>query len=484
MNNQVSSREKIAEIILCVSRIAALIGVVLMFFPAFNPAKVCALVNKNLSVFTSAISWSGLTQDVGVNLRFGIVTYESFHALQYGCLAAVVGVLLAGVGACMSLGNLKMKKLSTVLSLAGSAVIIAGMAIVYFLGYKGIYNSVVNTENWQNVLPSVSNGIFVFLAVGVIGVVASLISIALLPMPAKEDRFEMKTKYKLFLIMLPFLVLCFVFSYLPLFGWRYAFFRYQPGQSLTSENFVGFYWFQSLVSDPQTRKDVLFVLRNTLIMSGLGVATSWVPMVFAIFLNEIKSKWFRRVVQVFTTIPNFVSWVLVYSLALALFSSDGLLNHLMGTNILFLQDYAQYTWFQMLAWGMWKGTGWAAIIYIAGISGISQELYEAATVDGAGRFQKMWHITVPGLLPTYFVLLLMSIGNILSNGMDQYLVFFNPVNANYINVLDLYVYKLGLGGGDAIPLSTVVSMTKSLISIILLFTANGISKAIRGESIM
>ena len=142
-----------------------------------------------------------------------------------------------------------------------------------------------------------------------------------------------------------------------------------------------------------------------------------------------------------------------------------------------------HVWLQMLAWGVWKGIGWSAIIYIAAISGIDQQLYEAATVDGAGRFQRMWNITVPSLIPTFCVLLLMSIANILSNGMDQYLVFENSTNTSSIMVLDLYVYKLGIGQGQ-IPLSTVIGMVKSVVSVTLLFAANGISKLIRGESIV
>ena len=142
-----------------------------------------------------------------------------------------------------------------------------------------------------------------------------------------------------------------------------------------------------------------------------------------------------------------------------------------------------HMWLKMLAWGLWKGVGWSAIIYIAAISGIDQGLFEAATVDGAGRVARMWYITVPELIPTYCVLLLMSIANILSNGMDQYLVFSNAVNREQIQVLDLYVYNLGIGSG-LIPLSTVVGMVKSIVSVILLFAANGVSKAIRGESIV
>jgi len=197
---------------------------------------------------------------------------------------------------------------------------------------------------------------------------------------------------------------------------------------------------------------------------------------------------FRRVVQTLTTVPNFISWVLVYAIAFCIFSTDGFVSSLMvnagiwkeGVNMLM---GGSHVWLQMLAWGLWKGIGWSAIIYIAAISGIDQQLYEAATVDGAGRFQRMWNITVPSLIPTFCVLLLMSIANILSNGMDQYLVFENSTNTSSIMVLDLYVYKLGIGQGQ-IPLSTVIGMVKSVVSVTLLFAANGISKLIRGESIV
>ena len=289
-------------------------------------------------------------------------------------------------------------------------------------------------------------------------------------------------------MLMPFLLLTFVFSYLPLFGWRYAFFDYKSGDTLSMENFVGFKWFTQLVRNAATRKDMIRVMKNTLGMSFLGIFTSWMPMVFAIFLSEIKNSRFRRFVQTFTTIPNFISWVLVFAIAFSIFSTDGFISSLMinlgiwdqGKNFLMSSDYV---WLKMLMWGLWKGLGWSAIIYIAGISGIDQQLYEAATVDGAGRFQRMWHVTVPGLLPTFYVLLLMSIAGILSNGMDQYLVFENSTNTTDIMVLDLYVYKMGIVNG-AIPFSTAVGMLKSVVSVILLFTANNVSKLIRGETIV
>jgi putative aldouronate transport system permease protein len=301
-------------------------------------------------------------------------------------------------------------------------------------------------------------------------------------------KYEMSAQFKLFLMFIPFLILVFLFSYLPLWGWRYAFFDYKAGDTLSMVKFVGFKWFTYLFRNEATVKDVIRVMKNTLSMSFIGIAFSWLPIAFAIFLSEIRNTKMRRFIQTFTTVPNFISWVLVYAVALAIFSTDGFISSIMmrigiwdvGRN--FLMGEA-HTYLKMWAWGTWKGLGWGAIIYIAAITGIDQQLYEAATVDGAGRFQRMWHITVPGLIPTYCVLLLLSIAGILNNGMDQYLVFENATNSNPITVLDLYVYKLGMDQG-LIPISTVIGMFKSFISVTLLFLANRISKAIRGQSIV
>lgn len=224
-------------------------------------------------------------------------------------------------------------------------------------------------------------------------------------------------------------------------------------------------------------------------MSFLGVLTSPLPMIFAIFLMEIRSTKTQRIIQTLTTLPNFISWVLVYSVVWAIFSvGDGFLNRLLltlkvtDTPINFLAS-SDHVWSTMLGYSIWKGLGWSAIMYLAAITSIDQELYEAATVDGAGRFQKIWHITVPGLLPTYFVLLLLSIANFINSGMEQYFVFQNPMNKAAIEVLDLYVYNQGMVGQN-ISFATAVSMLKSVVSIVLLFTANRLSKFVRGETII
>ena len=146
-------------------------------------------------------------------------------------------------------------------------------------------------------------------------------------------------------------------------------------------------------------------------------------------------------------------------------------------------DSDQYVWITMTLWSIWKGLGWGAIIYLAAIAGVDQSLYESARIDGAGRFQTMWYITVPQLMPTYLVLLLLSIANILNNGMEQYYVFQNAFNKEYIQVLDLYVYNVGMTGNN-LSLATVIGMLKSIISVALLLTVNAVSKRVRGESIV
>lgn len=293
---------------------------------------------------------------------------------------------------------------------------------------------------------------------------------------------------RLFLLVAPFLVLSVLFSYLPLFGWVYAFFDYKPPIPLSKSKFVGLQWFEMLVQNPAQLHTIGQVLINTFAMSGLNILTSFFPLIFAICLNEIRSKWFRSLIQTLTTLPNFISWVLVYSIAFAMFSTTGMVNELLQnlgtiTEPIHFLDSDSGTWMKMLLWNLWKGLGWGSILYLAGIAGIDPELYEAAQVDGANRFQQIWHVTIPQLLPTYFVLLMLSISNFLNNGMDQYYVFQNAFNMEHIQVLDLYVYNIGMGN-NSLSLATAISMLKSLVSVALLILVNWGSKRTRGESIV
>ena len=291
--------------------------------------------------------------------------------------------------------------------------------------------------------------------------------------------------YREFLYVLPFIILVLIFAYYPLYGWVYAFYDYKPPKPLSESLFVGFKWFHYMVDNQVKRKQIFQVLLNTFAVSGLSMAFSWFPMMFAVFLNEIRNKPYKKFVQTVTTLPNFISWVLVYSIAFCVFNSTGVVNSLLidfgviEKPIMFLQS-SKHIWFKMWLWLTWKNAGWAAIMYIAAITGIDEELIDAAKVDGANRWKTIWHITIPSILPTYLVLLFLNMANFLSNGMEQFFVFQNSFNKDYIQVLDLYVYNLAMGGGGY-SLATAIGVLKSLVSIVLLCVMNGISKLTRGE---
>ena len=307
-------------------------------------------------------------------------------------------------------------------------------------------------------------------------------------MKEKPKKKKLDQGKRMFLYMLPFLLLCFAFSYFPLHGWIYSFYDYKPPLKLSQCNFMGLRWFKMIFGNPAQVRQLFIVMRNTFAMSFLNIATSVLPLFFAVFLNEIKCKWFRKMVQTLTTIPNFISWVLVYAVAFCLFSNTGMVNTVFQNLGVILKpikflDSDSHTYIAMLLWSTWKGLGWGAIMYLASIAGIDQEMYEAARVDGAGRFQLMRYITLPELMPTYFVMLMLSVANFLNNGMDQYFVFQNAFNKAHIQVPDLYVYNIGMTG-SSLSLATAISMLKSLISVTLLMAVNGISKKIRGVSLV
>ena len=293
---------------------------------------------------------------------------------------------------------------------------------------------------------------------------------------------------KYLLLAVPFLIYVFAFYYVPLVGWIYSVFDYKIGQKFLdfgSMVFVGLGNFQKLFTE---RSEVLRVLRNTLALSALGLLATPVPVVFAIMFNEIKNSRFKKIVQTATTLPNFISWIIVYGVAFAFFSVNGFVSVLMQKigiqpPVMGILGDVDHTWVLQWILGIWKSFGWSAIIYIAAITGIDSELYDAAKVDGANKIQSILHITIPGIMPTYVVMFLLAVSNILSNGFDQYFMFYNPMVADKIEVLDYYVYKVGFYINDY-SYSITLGMLKSILGIVLLFTANALSKKIRGESIV
>ena len=292
--------------------------------------------------------------------------------------------------------------------------------------------------------------------------------------------------FKLFLYVLPGILFILLFRYIPLWGWSFAFFQYKPGMKLAQCKFVGWDHFTLLFTNPIMRSNLFRVLRNTFGIHLLGYLFSPLPMFFAVFLSELPSRRYQKVVQVVTTLPNFISWVIMFSLATALCGSSGLINTLLenmgsATRVNILNS-DKHVWLTQVLLQTWKSTGWNAIIYFSALAGIDPSLYEAAMVDGAGRMQRIWHITLPNLIPTFFVLLIISIGNFLNTGIDQYMAFGNALNKSYIEVLDLYTYNLGIGSGQ-ISFGVAVGIMKSAVALVLFTMANVASKKVRGTSV-
>lgn len=294
-----------------------------------------------------------------------------------------------------------------------------------------------------------------------------------------------KVGLKYLLIAVPFVIYVIAFYYVPLFGWIYSFFNYNPALKFSQLKFVGF---DNFIKIYMERNEIFRILRNTLAMSFLSILVTPLPMIAAIMLNEVKSSRFRKFIQTTTTLPNFISWIVVFSLAFSIFSTSGLYYTLLKNlhltvPVIGLLGNNGATWFFQLGLIVWKTIGWSMIIYIAAIAGIDSELYEAARIDGANKFGLMRHITLPGLAPTFFVLLLLQISNLLNNGFDQYFVFYNSLVADKIEVLDYYIYKVGWIVNDY-SYATVLGMVKSILGIFLLFGVNYLSKKTKGESIL
>jgi putative aldouronate transport system permease protein len=294
-----------------------------------------------------------------------------------------------------------------------------------------------------------------------------------------------RNKY-LYMMSLPFVIWVFIFSYYPLWGWTMAFQKFKPGKSFGEQKWVGLEHFRYLFND-----DTFYlVLRNTLAMSFMGIIAGFaVPIIFAIMLNEIRHMAFKRFAQTVSYLPHFVSWVVVAGIVTKLLSADnGAVNEfLMWLGIINepIQFMAKGEWF----WGIvtvsdvWKETGWNTIIYLAAIAGIGPELYEAAKVDGASRIRQIWHITLPGIRTTIIILLIMSIGHLISIGFEKQFLLGNNLVGDYSKVLDLYSLEYGLQM-SRYSFGTAINMFNSLVSLILLFSANGLFKKFTKESIM
>jgi putative aldouronate transport system permease protein len=286
------------------------------------------------------------------------------------------------------------------------------------------------------------------------------------------------------LMSLPFVLFIFFFNYMPLFGWIFAFTNYKPGHSIKSLKFEGLKYFRYIIT---FWNDISNALVNTIALSLLSLLASVLPVLFALLLNELYSRNYKKLIQTVVTLPHFVSWIIIYSLCFALFSTNGMVNtclSLLGTESkINLLGNADKSWMFMTGLDIWKNTGWNSIIYLAAIAGIDEALYDAANVDGAGRLQRIIHVTLPGMVPTFIVLMILKIGNLLNLGMEKYLLFSNTITYPKLEVLDMLTYRMGIGS-QQYSFATAVGIIKSIVSILLLRGANTIAKKIGTEGIL
>jgi len=288
---------------------------------------------------------------------------------------------------------------------------------------------------------------------------------------------------QLVFMSLPLVLYVLLFSYVPIWGWTMAFQNYRPSRAFFAQQWTGLRWFKFLFSDP----GFLRVLRNTLAMSLINMALGYITaIVFALFLNELKNIAFKRVVQTVSYLPHFLSWIIVTGLVASMLSvENGAVNDLLMAlriikePILFLSE-PKYFWGIVGTTYVWKEVGWNTIIYLAAMAGIDPALYEASEIDGCNRYQKMWHITLPGIKATIVIMMIMSIGHILDAGFELQYLLQNGLIQDVAETIDIYVLKYGIQSFNY-SLATAAGMFKNVVNILMIFIANWIAKRV-GEA--
>lgn len=289
--------------------------------------------------------------------------------------------------------------------------------------------------------------------------------------------------WPLYLMLAPVILYFVIFKYVPLLGSVIAFQNYNIFEGFWASPWVGFHWFRVLFDQPNFFR----ILGNTLIISVYQIVFAFpAPIILALLLNEVRLSAFKRTVQTLVYLPHFLSWALVFGLAYTMLSvQTGLVNNLLQQlgwePINFLQSAS---WFRVVVVGagVWKEMGWSTIIFLAALTGISPSLYEAAKIDGANRWNQLVHITLPGMLPSIVILLLLKVGNVLDVGFEQIYVFLNPLTYQVGEVLDTYSYRTGILSGQ-FSITTAIGLFKSIIGFVLLVSANRLSNKLTGEGL-
>ena len=287
-------------------------------------------------------------------------------------------------------------------------------------------------------------------------------------------------QWQLMIMSVPMLLYVGLFNYAPLWGWITAFQDYKPKKGLMGSKWVGLDNFKFLFG----REDFLLSIRNTLAMSVINLVFGTIAAILlAVLLNEVRNRKFKRTVQTVTYLPHFLSMVIVVAMAQNIFSSTGAINtmltslHLVKEPVFFLGK-GEYFWWLVGAINIWKEVGWNTIIYIAAMTSIDPSLYEAAAIDGAGRFQRILHVTLPGIKSTFMVLLIMNIGHLMEAGFEIQYLMRNGMVMKYSDTIDVLALLFSFGSSQPhYSYSVAAGMFKSVVGIILLLTANRIAKA-------
>jgi putative aldouronate transport system permease protein len=273
-----------------------------------------------------------------------------------------------------------------------------------------------------------------------------------------------------------------VFRYLPMIGNIIVFRRFQPGGSIFGERWVGLRYVRLFLNDPT----FWHVFTNTLLLGGLTLLFTFpLPIVLALLLNEVRTRYLKRFVQSVSYLPHFLSIVIVAAMILQFVSTDGVVNQLVrsvGTDpIPFIQ---RADWFRTIyvSSEVWQTVGWGTILYLAALSAIDSDLYEAAQIDGANRWRQTWHVTLPGIQPTMMTLLILNVGTFLAIGFEKILLIYNPLTFPTADVISTYVYRVGIVTGN-LSYAAAIGLFEALVGLVLVLTANTISRRLVGASL-
>lgn len=292
--------------------------------------------------------------------------------------------------------------------------------------------------------------------------------------------------WQLYAMMLVPLLYFLLFKYVPMFGNILAFRRYKPLTGPFGVSWVGFRYFNMFLKD----EGFIRAFKNTLTLSSMNLIINFpVPIIFALLLNEVHNLKFKKLIQTFSYMPRFISTVVVISILTELLSpSSGVLNRLFqdtfGLQPIYYMNEPDYFRALYIITDMWQYTGWSAIVYLAAITGINAELFEAARIDGANRRQQILYVTIPTIMPTVMVMFILKVGHLLSLGFEKVLLMYTPANSTVSDIIDTYVYRMGFqSSANQYSYATAIGLFSGLIGLILVSGANYLSRRLTGESV-